>query len=122
MKTKSKFEAKPRADRLFRAFADRTRLRILLLVKAKETCVCDLVEVLGLPQPTVSRHLAYLRRSGLVTSREEGRWAYYRLSPAQGRLHQKLIDCLLACLDEVPELVGDATKRAALDSGGKGCC
>ena len=120
MKTRTK--ATPRADRLVRAFADRTRLRILHLVRKEETCVCDLVEVLGLPQPTVSRHLAYLRRSGLVTSREEGRWAYYRLSPAQGRLHQKLIDCLLACFDEVPELAGDATKRAALGKDGMGCC
>jgi ArsR family transcriptional regulator len=118
MKTKKT----PRADQLFRAFADRTRLRILHLLRKEETCVGDLVTVLGLPQPTVSRHLAYLRRSGLVSVREEGRWVHYRLAAAQGRLHRKLIDCLLACFDEVPELAGDAKRCAKIARSGKGCC
>lgn len=57
-----------RVDFLFRAFSDRTRLRILNLLKPGELCVCDLVRVLGHPQPKISRHLAYLRKAGLVTA------------------------------------------------------
>lgn len=117
-----KTSATPRADRMFRAFAQRTRLRILHLLRKGETCVCDLVDALELPQPTVSRHLAYLRRARLVTVREEGRWAYYRLAPAQNRFHEKLLDCLLACFEEVPELAGDETRRDALGRRRKGCC
>jgi ArsR family transcriptional regulator len=121
-KANMKTQTTPRADRLFRAFAQRTRLRILHLLRTGETCVGDLVTILRLPQPTVSRHLAYLRRSGLVTVREEGRWAYYTLSPAKSRFHQKLLDCLLACFDEVPEIARDASKKGTLRKGGKGCC
>jgi ArsR family transcriptional regulator, arsenate/arsenite/antimonite-responsive transcriptional repressor len=70
-------------DRMFRAFSDRTRLRILHLLLPGELCVCHIVDVLDLPQPKVSRHLAYLRRTGLVLARKEGLWNYYRLAPAQ---------------------------------------
>lgn len=64
----------------FRALSDRTRLRILALLAHGETCVCDIHQALGIPQPTASRHLAYLRRSGLVSDRRDGLWVYYRLS------------------------------------------
>lgn len=67
-------------ERLFKALSDRTRLRILALLAQGETCVCDIHGPLGIPQPTASRHLAYLRRSGLVSDRREGLWVYYRLS------------------------------------------
>jgi ArsR family transcriptional regulator len=58
-----------RVDHMFRAFSDPIRLRILHLIADGELCVCDLVEILGLPQPTVSRHLSYLRKAGLVSAR-----------------------------------------------------
>ena len=58
--------AKTQVDLMFRAFSDPIRLRILSLVQPGELCVCDLVEILRLPQPTISRHLSYLRRAGLV--------------------------------------------------------
>ena len=64
---------------LFKALSDETRLRILALLTAGELCVCDLMAVLELPQSTVSRHLAYLRNSGLVEDRRQGIWMYYRL-------------------------------------------
>ena len=64
---------------LFRALADRTRLRVINLIGNEEVCVCFLVEVLKTSQPKVSRHLAYLRRAGLVSSRREGKWMNYRL-------------------------------------------
>jgi ArsR family transcriptional regulator len=66
-------------ERLFQALADRTRLRLLHLMAKQEVCVCYFVEVLQAPQPKISRHLAYLRRAGLVTARREGKWMHYRL-------------------------------------------
>ena len=62
-----------------------------------ELCVCDIVAVLLVPQPKASRHLAYLRRAGLVTARKEGLWSYYQLAPARGTFHRKLLDCLACC-------------------------
>jgi ArsR family transcriptional regulator len=63
----------------FRALADRTRLRILNLMQSEEVCVCFFVEVLKTNQPKVSRHLAYLRRAGIVGARREGQWMHYRI-------------------------------------------
>ena len=67
-------------EQLFAALADRTRLRILSLIEDKEICVCYFVEALEAPQPTVSRHLAYLREAGLVEARREGKWMHYRIA------------------------------------------
>lgn len=70
---------------LFRALADRTRLRLLSLMGEDEICVCFLVEVLKTNQPKISRHLAYLRRAGVVTARREGKWMHYRIvEPSDG--------------------------------------
>lgn len=69
----------PALEQLFRALADDTRLRILGLLAAGEVCVCNIHGALNLPQPTVSRHLAYLRKSGLATARRDGLWMHYRL-------------------------------------------
>jgi len=62
---------------LFLGLADPTRLRILNLLSGGEVCVCHLVTILDMAQPTISRHLAYLRRHGLVTARREGKWMHY---------------------------------------------
>ena len=64
---------------LFKALADRTRLRLIHLLGNDEVCVCFLVEILKTNQPKVSRHLAYLRRTGLVKARRDGKWMHYRL-------------------------------------------
>ena len=64
----------------FRALADRTRLRIINLIGDQEVCVCFFVEILKTNQPKISRHLAYLRRAGVVAARREGIWMHYRLS------------------------------------------
>jgi ArsR family transcriptional regulator len=106
---------------LFRAFSDRTRLRILHLLRGREVCVGDLVKVLKVPQPTASRHLAYLRRAGLVQTRRDGLWTYYSLAKAKAAFHQSLLDCLGACFREVPELESDAQRYARLKKSG-GCC
>ena len=99
---------KPRVDTMFRAFSDPTRLRILSLLTSGELCVCDLVRVIAAPQPTISRHLAYLRKADLVLSRKDGLWMHYTLAPASGEFHRKLIECLGCCFGDVPQLKKDA--------------
>ena len=64
----------------FRALWDRTRLRLLNLMGEREVCVCFFVEILGTNQPKISRHLAYLRRAGIVGARREGKWMHYRIT------------------------------------------
>ncbi|HYO63471.1 MAG TPA: metalloregulator ArsR/SmtB family transcription factor [Pyrinomonadaceae bacterium] len=64
---------------LFKALSDRTRLRLLNLMGDDEMCVCFFVEVLKTNQPKISRHLAYLRRAGVVSARREGKWMHYRV-------------------------------------------
>lgn len=66
-------------DLFFRALADRTRLRLLNLMRSEEVCVCFFVEILKTNQPKISRHLAYLRKAGVVGARREGPWMHYRI-------------------------------------------
>ncbi len=113
--------ARRQVDLMFRAFSDRTRLRLLHLIKNGEICVGDLVKVLRLPQPTVSRHLAYLRRADLVVARKEGQWSFYSLAGAKGRFHRALLGCLGSCLSEVPDLAADAQRHRRIRRTG-GCC
>src|SRR3954454_9403985 len=81
---------------LFQALADPTRLRLLTLMAASEVCVCSFVEVFDEPQPKISRHLAYLRRAGLVTARRDGKWIHYGLAepsdPAVAEVLNKVLD------------------------------
>ena len=94
--------------KLLKALADPVRLRLVnLLLEDREVCVCHLHEALGLPQPTVSRHLAYLRKHGIVSGRKEGLWVYYRLARASSSLHRQLISCLNSSLPDIEELRRD---------------
>jgi len=108
-------------DLMFRAFCDRTRLRILSLLRDGELCVNDIVAVLQAPQPRVSRHLGHLRKAGLVVPRKSGLWIHYSLAPAKSEFHRRLLDCASCCFDEVPELKADAARAAKLRKSG-GCC
>ena len=109
--------------RLFKAFADPVRLRLLnLLAEDREVCVCHLHEALELPQPTVSRHLAYLRKSGLVVGRKEGLWVHYRLAKPGSSLHRALVACLGSCLGEREVFRADQerlTRRTSCCGGGE---
>lgn len=116
MKTKTKITP----DALFRALSDRTRLRILSLLTAGELCVCDLVAVLDVPQPKASRHLAYLRRVGLVAARKDGYWNYYRIATSPGPLQAKLLECVSFCAKEIPECAQDS--KAVKLRCRKDCC
>lgn len=107
-------------DLIFRALSDPTRLRILNLLQEGELCVCDLVCTLEVLQPAISRHLSYLRRTGLVQARKEGLWVHYRLTQPEGAFH----DHLRGCLESAPDL----WKQLNLDSkrlrtqGRSNCC
>lgn len=85
-------------ERLFKALADTTRLRILGLLLTGEVCVNDIHESLRISQPKASRHLAYLRRSGLVATRRDGLWVHYRLGdrtePTLNTIRQAVIQTL----------------------------
>jgi ArsR family transcriptional regulator len=81
-------------ENTFKALADRTRLRIVGLLLAGEICVCDIHGSLGLPQPTVSRHLAYLRKAGLVLARKDGLWVHYRLAELADPVVQALLNAV----------------------------
>lgn len=97
---------------LFRAFADPTRLRLLNLLLEGECCVCVLCDVLKEFQPKVSRHLAYLRRVGLVHARRDGKWIHYRLTDDPAGIQQTLLACVRDCLRDIDTLQRDlATLR-----------
>jgi ArsR family transcriptional regulator len=108
-------------DLMFRAFSDRTRLRVLSLLRRREFCVGDIVEILQVPQPRISRHLAYLRKAELVTVRKAGIWSYYSLASAQTAFHKKLLSCLGNCFSEVPQIQSDQARAAEIKKSG-GCC
>ena len=99
---------------IFKALADRTRLRILGLLSAGEICVCDIHGSLGLPQPTVSRHLAYLRKSGLVTGRKEGLWVHYRLASLPDPVMQAVLDAVGHALGHLDAQQRDRRRLAKL--------
>ena len=98
-------------DAVFKGFADPTRIRILSVLAAGELCVCDMVDILGLPQPAVSRHLAYLRRMGLVEVTREWKFAHYRLAAAEHAVHRNLLNCVRTCFRGIESL--DAERRQA---------
>ena len=98
---------------LFQALGDKTRLRLLNLLSGGELCVCYFVEILGEPQPKVSRHLAYLRRAGLVDVRREGKWMHYKLAPTT---QQQVLDAILDAIADDRQMQRD---RLALE---RACC
>ena len=97
-------------DVLFRALADPTRLRLLNLIGNREICVCFFVEILGVSQPKISRHLAYLRRAGIVTSRRDGKWMHYRVSVPKDEAAASILRETLKHLQIKPEMQRDIAK------------
>jgi ArsR family transcriptional regulator len=84
--------------RLLAALADPTRLRLLNLMDGREVCVCYFVEILKQGQPKISRHLAYLRRAGIVNARREGKWMHYRIEPPSDPAALSILDATLKSL------------------------
>ena len=103
-------------ERLFRALADRTRLRLLHLMAEQEICVCYFVQVIDVPQPKISRHLAYLRRAGIVAARREGKWMHYRLAIPADTHAAAILEAALGALRQDKEL------RSDLQRLNRACC
>ena len=97
-------------ENLFKALADRTRLRLISLIGDSEVCVCFFVSILKTSQPKISRHLAYLRRAGIVTARREGKWMHYRLAEPPDEHAAKIFREVRASLREHPEFQRDREK------------
>jgi ArsR family transcriptional regulator len=99
-------------ETVFKALADRTRLRIIGLLVHGEVCVCDIHGSLGIPQPTTSRHLAYLRRTGLVAARREGLWVHYRLAELADPVLQAVLSAVAHAVGHVPLTARDRRRLA----------
>jgi ArsR family transcriptional regulator len=102
--------------RVMAALADPTRLRLLNLMRGREVCVCYFVEILQQSQPKVSRHLATLRRAGLVSARRDGKWMHYRIEPKLEPAAEDVLSAVMAALE-----ADDAMQRD-LERMGKACC
>jgi ArsR family transcriptional regulator len=101
---------------LFAALSDQTRLRLLNLMDGREVCVCYFVEILGQSQPKISRHLAYLRRAGVVAARREGKWMHYRIMVPKHTGAAGILRETLAVLGD------DKTMQTDLSRLKKACC
>jgi len=100
-------------EQMFRALADRTRLRLLNLMSGQEVCVCYFIEILGLPQSTISRHLAYMRRAGLVHARREGKWMHYSILRPADRATCAILDAALNSCNDSPQMRSDLSRLGA---------
>jgi ArsR family transcriptional regulator len=101
---------------LFQALGDPTRLRLLNLMARGEACVCYFIEVLGEPQPKISRHLAYLRRHGIVAARRDGKWMHYSINTPRDAAAARVLEATLAAFETDRQMQRD---RAAFE---RACC
>ena len=117
-------------DLVFSALADDTRRRILGLLASGEVCVCHIHEALDIPQPTASRHLAHLRKSGLVATRRDGLWVHYRLAEIEDPAISGVLRSALAALSANGAATTDRKKLSrvidgpvtTLERAAKSCC
>jgi ArsR family transcriptional regulator len=103
-------------ERFFQALGDNTRLRLLNLMGDQEICVCYFVEILNQPQPKISRHLAYLRKAGIVTTRRDGKWMHYRIVMPPNEGAAKVLQEILRWFKEEKTMQADRAKLT------KACC
>jgi ArsR family transcriptional regulator len=117
-------------ETLFKALGDSTRLRILGLLLTGEVCVCDIHESLKIPQPKASRHLAYLRKVGLVDTRRAGLWIHYRLGTISDPVLAAVTDAVRHALTHLDDVRKDADRLQTrtgcclpvIDTAGQSCC
>ena len=108
--------ASPNLVPLFAALADPIRLRLLNLIADSEVCVCIFVQVLRQSQPKISRHLAYLRKAGIVSARREGKWMHYRLVRPADPAEASILDAVLASLKTSVPMQADVARLS------RACC
>lgn len=103
-------------ERFFQALGDNTRLRLLNLMGEQEICVCYFVEILGQSQPKISRHLAYLRNAGIVSTRRDGKWMHYRIVMPPNGGAAKVLRQILESFKDEKSMQADRAKLS------KACC
>jgi len=109
-------------SQLFKALNEETRLRIVGLLTHGELCVCDLTHALGMPQSTVSRHLAHLKNANIVTDRRSKTWAYYRLSEEAEPLARDILGCLAKHMLELDQVCKDTAALEAYKRSSERSC
>jgi ArsR family transcriptional regulator, arsenate/arsenite/antimonite-responsive transcriptional repressor len=97
-------------EEIFAALADRTRLRLLNLMRDGEVCVCFFAETLGTNNPKISRHLAYLKRAGLVAGRRDGKWMHYRITKPKDKHAAEVFEATMKMLAADPEMKADRVR------------
>jgi len=112
------------ANSFFSALSNEIRLRCLMLMQLQgELCVCELTHTLHLSQPMISRHLALLRSSGIVSDRRAGQWVYYRINPQLDEWAKQVLDTTAqANLDKTPFAEDLDVLQAMPDRPGSACC
>ena len=95
------------AELFFSALADKTRLRLLNLMRDGEVCVCFFAETLGTNNPKISRHLSYLKRANLVTGRREGKWMHYRLNEPTDSTARDVFDAAMKMIEVDTQMKAD---------------
>jgi ArsR family transcriptional regulator len=106
---------------ILKALGDRNRIRILKLLKRRTMCVCELAAILGITQPSVSRHLKKLRAVGIVGDEQDGLWTNYYLNPAAGPHVKTLLSDIHSWLNDDPVIKSDLEKAVKVDRT-KLCC
>ena len=105
---------------IFKALSDTNRVRALLALRKGESCVCQIIELLGLAPSTVSKHMSILKHAGLVESRKDSRWVYYRLTEGVNRSPQirELVRFSISLLEQDEQTISDDMKMAEITSEG----
>jgi ArsR family transcriptional regulator len=112
MKTEKPFNL----ELFFAALADRTRLRLLNLMRDGEVCVCFFAETLNTNNPKISRHLAYLKRANLVSGRRDGKWMHYRISEPKNKKANDIFAAIMEMLKDDREMQSDRERLISV------CC
>ena len=98
------------SELFFAALADRTRLRLLNLMRDGEVCVCFFAETIGTNNPKISRHLSYLKRAGLVIGRRDGKWMHYRINPPVDPSAAEVFKATMKMLENDPQMRADVNQ------------
>ncbi len=108
---------------MFKAFSDPARIRIVMVLRSQELCLCNLQEILGLSPSTVSRHVSILKREGFLASRKNGKWTYFSLMPLRtGTRQSNLLSCISGSLENDPTVKNDMMKAKELKQKEKERC
>ena len=104
-------------EKIFKALGDRNRLRILKILEVKPMCVCEITDILGIAQSSVSRHLGILRNAGFINDEKDGLWVNYSLAAENDGLITPLLQCIMGWELSDPRFQEDRKKAARVDRG-----